>query len=101
MARTERTVEDRLVHACRKIGIRCPKGLSAENTGFPDRIVFNTIIREIHYVEIKNKTYYQRTQRQIEWSEIIIQCGGKYFLIDGKQQMDDYIAKYIKRPTNE
>lgn len=89
-------IEKMLVDACNVVGIRCIKGVAEGNKGYFDRIIYNTILQEIHYIEIKNNTYYTRNKRQKEWADIVKACKGKYFLIDGEEEMEKYIEMYIK-----
>ena len=71
------------------------KGDSSSNKGYPDRIVYHRLRGEIYYVEVKNETYYTQQKRQQEWQEHIEASGGKYFLVDGEEQMKNFIKEYI------
>jgi hypothetical protein len=92
----EKDLEAKLIRACKKKSIKTIKGDSRNNIGYPDRIIFNHIIKEIHFVELKFGTYYKQTVPQLEWQLIIQKSGGKYFLIEGEEQLKEYIKKYIE-----
>lgn len=92
----EKHVEAMLVKACKIKNFRCIKGPSENNIGFPDRIVFNTEKKQIYYVEVKNETSYKLTELQRLWLHDIVDSGGKYFLINGEEEMKEFINKYIK-----
>jgi hypothetical protein len=92
----ESDVEQLLIDACESIGIRCPKGNSTDK-GFPDRVIYNVYKGEIYFVEVKNQTYYKQQKTQREWQKHIELSGGKYFLIDGEEEMKQFIRKYIQR----
>jgi hypothetical protein len=96
MAKSETLLEKRVTKACRKRGVRTIKVDPDDYNGFPDRIIFNILVGEIHYAELKNNTYYERTKNQKRWARIIKDCNGKYFLLDGDADVDWYIKKYIE-----
>lgn len=95
MARSENHLEERIIEACKIMGFRCPKGRSDNNKGYPDRQIFNTRLKEVHWVEVKNDTYYEITDTQIEWKNKIESCGGKFFLLNGDKEVNEYIKNYI------
>jgi hypothetical protein len=95
MKALEKQVELILVKACKKKGFKCIKGSVINNVGFPDRIVFNTELKKIFYIEVKNEGYYKLTPLQQEWRDIIKASGGDWFLIDGEEDMKAFILKYI------
>lgn len=97
MASSERALESKLVKACRANGIKAVKGNSESNRGFPDRIIFLEHLEQIHYVELKNNTYYQQTPLQKAWEERISKSGGAYFLLNGDGEVDMYIDYFIKK----
>lgn len=92
MATTEKALENRLIKICKKNSIKTIKGFGR---GFPDRIIFVASLRQIHYVELKNSKYYTQTKLQQYWQKIIESAGGKYFLINGDDELNEYIKKYI------
>lgn len=96
MAKREDNLETRFIKLCKLNGFRTIKVDPKKYDGFPDRIVFNTKIGEIHYIELKNNTYYERTHNQKEWAKIIIASGGIYFLLDGDEDVNAYIKKYLE-----
>ena len=96
MYKVENDVEDMLVKACKRLGIRCPKGKSKNNKGYPDRIVYHRIRHEIYHVEVKNQTYWEQQVLQKEWQVHIEESGGKYFLIDGVEEMKQFIERWIE-----
>lgn len=96
MATTEKNLENKFINICKKYHVKTIKGDSRNNVGFPDRMVFNHHTRTIHFIEFKNETYYPHTIPQKKWQELIEQSGGTYFLINGEQEMKNYIDKYIK-----
>jgi len=95
MAKREDNLETRFTKACKIKGIRTIKVNPREHDGFPDRIVFNKPFGEIHYIELKNNTYYERTHNQKNWASFIKACGGIYFLLDGDEEVEDYIERFI------
>ena len=101
MAVSERSLEQKFIVQCRKNKVKTMKGDARNNIGFPDRVVFIHQIKEIHFVEFKNETYYSQTIPQKHWQDIIEKAGGKYFLINGEEEMNNYINKYIKQPTTK
>lgn len=96
----EKQVEKMLVDACRRNKIYEHKGFP-QIKGHPDRVIYNHKINEIHFVEIKNETYYGQTENQKKWQKIIENAGGKYFLINGEKEMKEYIKKYIENESEE
>lgn len=96
MAMLERMIEQRLIYACKKHKIKTIKGDAKNNKGFPDRIIFNHYLHAILYVEIKNDSYYKQTPLQKEWEMIIKNSGGHFFLVNGIDEMNDFINKYIR-----
>jgi hypothetical protein len=96
MAISEKALELKLLRACKKSKIIIIKGDSRNNGGFPDRIIFNYKMNIIHYVELKNETYYKQTVLQKRWQNIIESSGGKYFLINGDTELTIYIDTFIK-----
>jgi hypothetical protein len=99
MTTSERQLESRFINLCRKYKVKTIKGDSRNNVGFPDRIVFNTDTETIHYVEFKNDTYYKQTIPQGYWQDIIEASGGRYFLINGENEMLQYVDTFIKRKS--
>lgn len=95
MKRLEIDVENLLVEACRKKGIKCLKSEMLEK-GFPDRVVFHVFKKEIYFIEFKNLTYYQQQETQKEWQKRIEKSGGKYFLLDGEDETRKFIREYIE-----
>ncbi len=95
MANLESGVDDILLEACKTKKLKTIRVDPKQYNGFPDRVVFNTVVGEIHYIEEKNETYYERTHNQKVWAKIIKACNGKYFLIDGETEMREYIRRYI------
>lgn len=95
MAISESRLEKRLIRALKKRNVKNIKGDSTNNVGFPDRIIFNHLVREIHYVELKNDTYYKQTIPQKKWQEIILNAGGRYFLLNGDDDVNAYIRNYV------
>ena len=95
MAKTEHALEQKLINACKKVGVKNIKGETRNNVGYPDRIIFNHIIKQIHFVELKNETYYGQTVPQQAWQKTIEQSGGLYFLINGEEELKKYIYKYL------
>lgn len=93
---TEKKIEQLLIRACQKAKIECVKSEKIAR-GFVDRIVFNHHTGEIHFLEIKGGFYYQQTKHQKDWEDKITKCGGKYFYINGVDEMQKYIENYIKR----
>lgn len=96
MAKREDNLETRFIKLCKVKGSRTIKVNPKQYDGFPDRIVFHPSIGEIHYIEMKNNTYYERTHNQKEWAKIIIASGGIYFLLDGDADLEMYIKKYLE-----
>lgn len=92
----EKNLEKKLTTACRKYGIKTVKGDSRQNAGFPDRIIFNKKAGVIHYVELKADTEYKQTELQKHWQDIIELSGGKYLLLNGVEEVNEYIEKYVK-----
>lgn len=90
----ESNVEALLVNACKTQFIKNIKGFSMIR-GFPDRVVFNHITKQIYYIEVKAGTYYGQTKWQKKWEQIIKNSGGTYILIDNEEKMRDFIGKYI------
>lgn len=103
MTTSERQLETKFINLCRQYKIKTIKGDSRNNVGFPDRIVFNQHNRTIHYIEFKNDTYYRQTIPQGYWQDIIEGSGGRYFLINGEQEMLQYVETFIKtrKPPTE
>ena len=97
MAKREDNLEKRFIQLCKLNGFRIIKVRPKRYDGFRGRIVFITDVGEIHYIELKNNTYYERTHNQIKWAEIIQNSGGIYFLLDGDTAVEAYIRKYFKR----
>ena len=95
----EKSVEALLVNACNRNGFKCIKITGV--VGFPDRIVFNTRNNEIHYIEVKNETYYQQTELQKMWQRKIQNSGGIFLLIDGEEEMKKYINYFIEGGLHE
>jgi hypothetical protein len=96
MKRLEKQVEQMLVRACKEYGIKCIKGSSENNKGFPDRVVFHTKKGVIYYVEVKNEGYYKMTDIQEYWRKIIIESGGLHFTITGEKEMEAFIQTHIR-----
>jgi len=99
MAKREDNLETRFIKLCKLNGFRTIKVNPKQYDGFPDRIVFNTNVGQIHYIELKNNTYYERTHNQIGWAEIVIKSGGIYFLLDGDADVEAYIDKFFERKS--
>lgn len=97
MAKREDNLEKRFIELCKINGFKTIKVNPKQYDGFPDRIVFNTDIGEIHYIELKNNTYYERTHNQKGWAKRIKNSGGIYFLLDGDADVETYSKKYFKR----
>ena len=95
MAISEKALENKLQKTCKKYGIKTVKGDSRNNVGFPDRILFNPNTQQIHFIELKNQTYYKQTPPQKKWQEMIERAGGKYFLIDGSEELEKYLNTYV------
>lgn len=93
---SEDALEKRFCKVCKENGIKTIKGNAHNNKGFPDRMVFGQKNRFIHYVELKNGTYYKQTILQAEWQKIIEESGGNYFLLNGDKEVNDYLDKYVK-----
>ena len=64
----EKQVEKMLVDVCRRNKIYEHKGFP-QIKGYPDRVIYNHKINEIHFVEIKNETYYGQTENQKKMAE--------------------------------
>lgn len=101
MAISEKALEQRLIRACKKSKIVIVKGDTRNNSGFPDRIIFNHLLGIVHFVELKNETYYKQTIPQKRWQNIIETSGGKYFLINGDNELDMYINIFIRELKHE
>jgi hypothetical protein len=87
----EKDVEKMLIDACdAKFHLITVKS-ECVSKGFVDRIVFDLEKKRIHFVEIKNKTRYKRTALQKEWAKVIQLSGGEYHLIDGVDEMREFI----------
>jgi len=95
MIPTEKTLENRLFDACKRNGIKCVKGQSRSNRGFPDRVLFDPIRNRIFYVELKNETYYKQTPQQKDWQKTIEKSGGQYVLLDGEEQVKLFIINFV------
>lgn len=93
MAILESRVEKMLVDACKAAGIPTVKSENVDK-GFPDRMLF-VPNHGVIFVEIKNKTNYVRQARQKRWAKRIIAAKGKYYCIDGEQEMRQFIDKII------
>jgi len=93
MARRESNLETRFTNAVKLNGGRTIKVDPDNYNGFPDRIVFLPKMGEIHYVELKNNTYYERTHNQKRWAKIIISSGGIYYLLDGDKEVEEYLER--------
>lgn len=96
MALLEKQVENKLIVACKRNGIITYKGNPKGNIGFPDRIVFDIKRHRTFFVEIKNDTYYSQTDMQKLWQNYIETSGNKYILINGMEEMKQFIEKYIE-----
>jgi len=92
----EKDIEKKIVNACAKRGVKCVKGNPTNKRGFPDLIIFNNIVKEIHWLENKLGSYYGQTPTQRKWQKIIEDSGGKYFLIRDIEEANAYIEKYLK-----
>lgn len=101
MAKTETALEKRFHQTCKAHGVRTIKVDPENINGFPDRIVFNVLSGEIHYIELKNNTAYERTHNQKKWASIIEECGGRYFLLDGDDDVNAYLDYHIKNPLEK
>lgn len=90
----ENNVENYLVRKCKILGFHSVKSETITK-GFVDRIIFAKE-KGIFYVEIKNKTNYQQKKIQKHWMNIIKQSGGKYFIIDGIEEMKQFIKEELE-----
>lgn len=95
MARLESGIEKMLIKACKLVGIKTIKLNAGKNKGIPDRVIFNHLKNNIHYIELKNETYYKQQKTQKQWQKIIEASGGTYFLLDGEKEVKDYIDKEL------
>ena len=96
MAIRETELEKRFHKICKRNRVKTIKVDPDRYNGIPDRIVFNPVRHFIHYVEFKNNTYYERSRNQIWWGNFIVECGGTYFLLDGDDEVDEYVKEYIE-----
>lgn len=95
MIKNEEAIERKLSRECDKYGIENIKGIS-KKTGYPDRLIFNHIIKEIHFIELKSGYGYKQQEDQKDWQDLITKCKGKYFLIDSEEKLEEYLKKYIR-----
>lgn len=69
------------------------KGESHGRKGYPDRTIF--AFAELH-VELKvgkeGKSYYKQTKIQKKWQNRIERSNGKYYLLEGYEQVDKFLA---------
>lgn len=93
----EKSVEKKLVDACKKLGMKCPKVKIEMGNGFPDRMVFHKYRQEIFFVEVKYGGYYVQTKKQNDWQKRIEEVNAGYFLIGSEEEMDYFIETFIKK----
>ena len=55
----------------------------------------------IYYIEAKNKTSYSLSPKQEYWKKVIVESGGLHFVIDGMDEMRNFINIYINGVKNE
>jgi hypothetical protein len=96
----EKHVEKYVQDLCKKNRSKCVKMIPDNETGIPDRIIFDRKNKKIYFIELKNETNYQLQKKQEEWKEIIEQCGGEYFLIDGIAEAKKFISNIFGSKNN-
>ena len=90
----ESKIENYLFNEIKKAGGICPKWVSPNMKGVPDRIVF--LNNQVWFVELKSTTGI-RSKIQEHFEKILLLYTRNYKIINSKEQIDEFINDILRK----